>query len=148
MGNRGEGTGNSSGDLRPLGVRQELKRLPRAHGDLFGERRHMKTTVASHGMGAETAGGLRNVLGGNWELRGGRSKGQVLPTVSGTARSTRWVLGPLVLCSSHCMRTPVCTRDTNPHQCTTPEAHWPVSCVPASPTARRWPSSHQGLTAP
>lgn len=101
MGNWDEGTGNSSGGLRPLGVMQRLKRLPRADGNRFGERRHMKTTVASRGMGAETAEGLRNVLGGNWERRGGRAKGQVLPTVSGTVRSTRQVLGPLVLCSSY-----------------------------------------------
>lgn len=54
--------GNSSGNVRSLGV---MLRLTHPAGRyLAWERRHMKTGVLSHDIGAETAGGLRNVLGG------------------------------------------------------------------------------------
>lgn len=62
----------------------------------------MKTGVGSSGIGAETAGGLRNVLGGELGTEGAGQgvKDSRHPTVNDTVRSRRWVLGILVLCSS------------------------------------------------
>lgn len=72
-------TGNSSSNLRPLGVMQKPRLAHPVGGDSAWERRPMKTGVVSSGIGAETAGGLRNVLGGELGTETGQFKGVRTP---------------------------------------------------------------------
>lgn len=69
-------TRNSSGNLRLLGVMQELKlKISHSGGDSAWERRYMKTFVVSLALELRLLGDSEMSCIGNWEPRVGRSRG-------------------------------------------------------------------------